>query len=77
MSDNGDRMDRFEAGLDRLKERHEALTETVEIVAGMQRKNEEAITRLESMVERVVGVVERLAEVALSHDRRLDNLEGN
>ncbi|MFN0171568.1 MAG: hypothetical protein ACKV22_34560 [Bryobacteraceae bacterium] len=77
MSNNGDRMDRFEAGLDRLKERHEALTETVEIVAGMQRRNEEAITRLESMVERVVGAVEGLVQIAQSHERRLDHLEGN
>ena len=55
--------------LDRLTERHEALTQTVEIMASMQQRNEEAIFRL-------VGVVENLVQVARGHERRISGLEG-
>jgi hypothetical protein len=37
---SSDRLDRIEAALDRLTARHEALSQTVEIIAGMQAKNE-------------------------------------
>ncbi|MEK7406406.1 MAG: hypothetical protein AAB225_14995 [Acidobacteriota bacterium] len=52
---------RTDERLDRLTERHEALAQTVEITAGMQRANEERIARLLLIVE--------------SHERRLDDLE--
>lgn len=54
--------------LDRLTERHEALTQTVEIIAGMQRENERMISRLVDAVARLVDVVNR-------HEQRLDDLE--
>lgn len=69
MPENGhDRMDRIERDLERLTERHEALTQTVEIVAGMQRKNEE-------LMAQTLEAINSLARIAQSHDRRLDDLE--
>ena len=61
-------MDRIEIGLERLKERHEALTGTVEIVAGMQRKNE-------LLMAQALEAINSLARIATSHERRLDRLE--
>ncbi|PWU01281.1 MAG: hypothetical protein C5B51_23155 [Terriglobia bacterium] len=54
--------------LEKLTERHEALTQTVEIVAGMQRENERQIAELSTFIR-------QLAEIALPHERRLDDLE--
>lgn len=54
--------------LDRLTERHEALTQTVEIIAGMQRENENKIGRLTDAVAKLVDIVSR-------HEQRLDDLE--
>jgi len=69
MSDNGhDRLDRIEADLERLKERHEALTQTVEMIAGMQTKNE-------LLMAQAIEAINGLARIAESHERRLDNLE--
>ena len=52
----------IEERLDRLTERHEALTQTVEIIAGMQmrneeahRKNEEAHRKNEALLAQVGG----------------------
>lgn len=78
----------IDARLDRLTERHEALTQTVEIVAGMQRENEKAISRLEAAVEKndnaisrleralekTLGAVEKLVEIVTRHEQRLDDL---
>ena len=76
MSDNGhDRLDRIEAGLERLKERHEALTQTVEIIAGMQVKNEEMQAKNERLIAQMIEAINGLARIAESHERRLDNLE--
>jgi prefoldin subunit 5 len=83
MPGNGhDRMDRIEADLERLKERHEALTQTVEIIAGMQRENETSIRGLlqaqqknETLLAQVIEAVNSLARIAASHERRLDHLE--
>lgn len=58
----------FEEGLERLKERHEALTQTVELVAGMQRENEKMIAQLGQFID-------SLARIAQSHERRIERLE--
>jgi hypothetical protein len=55
--------------LERLTERHEALTQTVELIAGMQQKNEERFGQ-------VMEAINRLAHIAEIHEQRLDNLEG-
>ena len=52
-----------------IDERLEALTQTVEIIAGMQRGNEKQISELSVFIR-------QLAEIALRHDHRLDDLEG-
>jgi copper oxidase (laccase) domain-containing protein len=65
----------IEEKLDRLTERHEALTQTVELIAGMQRANEEAHQRNEALLTRVIGVVEDLARMVQSHERRISGLE--
>jgi hypothetical protein len=83
MPENGhDRMDRIETGLERLTERHEALTQTVELIAGMQRENETSIGGLiqaqrknETLLAQVIEAVNSLANIAASHERRLDHLE--
>jgi len=59
----------IEQRLERLAERHEALTQTVEIIAAMQRENER-------LAGRVIRVIEKLSKIAESHERRLNNLEG-
>ena len=54
--------------LEKLTERHEALTQTVEVIAGMQRENEKQIGQLALFIR-------QLAEIAHRHDDRLDELE--
>ena len=68
--------------LERLTERHEALTQTVEIIADMQLKNEEAHRKNEVMLDktqvllvRVVESIDSLARIARTHEHRISNLE--
>jgi hypothetical protein len=49
-----------------IDERLEALAQTVEILAGMQREN----------VKRMAEVSVLISQLALRHDHRLDNPEG-
>ena len=44
--------------LERLTERHEALAQTVELVAGMQRQNEERLGQIMEAVNSLVRVAE-------------------
>lgn len=53
----------FEERLEKLAERHEALTQTVELLAAMQRDNEARLTRLAERVDRLTELVERLTGV--------------
>jgi len=68
--------------LDRLTERHEALTQTVEIIAAMQKKNEEAHQRNEEahrkneiLLAQVMESIDSLAHVAHAHEQRITRLE--
>lgn len=54
--------------LERLTERHEALTQTVEHLA---RQGEEQNSR----IDRLVGVMESLIEVVREHESRINGLE--
>jgi hypothetical protein len=70
--------------LDRLTERHEALTQTVEIIAGMQKKNEEAHQRNEEahrknevLLAHVMESIDSLARIAHAHEQRITRLEGD
>jgi prephenate dehydrogenase len=59
--------------LERLTERHEALAQTFEIIAGMQLENER---RFAERFDRIEAALEKLVTVMESHERRLNKLEG-
>jgi len=59
----------FEEGLERLKERHEALTQSVELMVA---ENRERDKRLGEIMEGIA----RLLHVAEIHENRLTRLEG-
>jgi len=63
--------------LEKLTERHEALAQTVEIIAGMQKDNERRFAETDRRIGQVLEAITQLGHIAESHDRRLDNLEGN
>jgi chaperonin cofactor prefoldin len=54
--------------LDRLTERHETLTQTVEIIASMQRENEKRFEKLTDLFGGLLGIVKQ-------HEIRLNNLD--
>jgi prefoldin subunit 5 len=57
-----------EEKLDRLIERHQALTESVEMVV-------RSVDSLTQDVRKLVGVIESLTQVVLSHENRIGKLE--
>jgi hypothetical protein len=68
--------------LDRLTQRHEALTQTVEIIAAMQKNNEEAHHRNEEahrkneiLLAHVMESIDSLARIAHAHEQRIARLE--
>jgi hypothetical protein len=58
-----------EERLDRLTGRHEALTQSVELLYAAQQLHDERM-------EKLVGVVEKLVQLVENHERRIDHLEG-
>lgn len=65
----------FEEGLDRLKERHEALTQTVEVLAIETRELRTAIGELNTAVAQDAENIRALARIAEIHERRITHLE--
>ena len=63
-----EQFDRIERALDRIVERHEALSRSVEILGEMQRASDERLAQL-------MDTMNSLANIISSHDQRLDNLE--
>ena len=63
--------------LEKLVERHEALSQTVEILAGMQRNNEKRFDQVTHNFEIVLDSIKRLETIATSHEDRLEDLEGH
>jgi Mg2+ and Co2+ transporter CorA len=61
--------------LDRLTERHEALTQTVELIAHMQRANEEAQKKNQILLAGVADDLHSLARIAQAHEHRISDLE--
>ena len=59
-----------------IDERLQALTETVEILTGMQRENEKRFGQITHNFEIVLDSIKRLENIAMAHDHRLDDLEG-
>lgn len=58
--------------LERLTERHEALTQTVEIIAGMQKETERKLDRLTDRVTQIADLVGDLVQIVRRHEERLD-----
>ena len=76
MSDYEDRLDRIELAFERMQQRHQALAETVEVLAGMQRQNENRFELIARNFETVLDSIKRLENIARSHEQRLEDLEG-
>ncbi len=65
----------IEERLDKLTERHEALTQTVEIIVAMQKDNERRFAETDRRLVQVLEAIVQLGNIAESHDHRLDRLE--
>jgi hypothetical protein len=61
--------------LDRLTERHQALTQTVEIIASMQRENEKRFAESERRFGKLTDLFGGLLEIVKQHEIRINNLE--
>jgi len=55
--------------LEKLTERHEALTQTVELIAAAQLKADERLVQL-------METMNRLGNIIIAHEERIDGLEG-
>ena len=62
--------------LEKLTERHEALTQTVELIAASQANSDERIDKLTALMAQTDHFINRLAHIAEAHER-LDELEGH
>jgi hypothetical protein len=66
--------------LERLTGRHEALTQSVEMLLIEGREQDKRMDtmdkRLSGPIERLVGVVEKLTDIVKNHEGRLNGLEG-
>ena len=61
-----------EERLDKLTERHEALTQFVELMAHMQRDYNE---KNQALMTQVIQSIDSLSRVAHLHERRISDLE--
>ncbi len=61
--------------LEKLTERQDALTQSVELLTHMHRDNEIRYQKMEKRFERILTVIEQLANLAANHDSRISNLE--
>jgi hypothetical protein len=64
----------FEERLEKLTERHEALTQTVELMAA---ENRDRDRRWSKTLDQMMEGIARLLHVAEIHEHRLENLEGH
>lgn len=62
----------FEERLDKLTERHEALTQTVELMAHL---HQEDYRRMHSLIVDMKDSLGALARIAEAHERRISGLE--
>jgi hypothetical protein len=76
MPDNADHKPTIDERLDRLTERHEALTQTVELIAAMHRDNEKQFAEIAKIQEQDGKHIRALARIAELHHERLSHLEG-
>jgi hypothetical protein len=61
-----------EERLDKLTERHEALTQFVELMAHMQRDHDE---KNQALMTQVIQSIDSLSRIAHLHERRISDLE--
>ncbi len=61
--------------LDRLTERHEALTQTVELIAAQQLKNDERMGLLTERTAQLMDTMNRLGNIIIAHEQRIEDLE--
>jgi archaellum component FlaC len=61
--------------LDRLTERHEALTQTVELITAAQMKTDERLGQVTRTFEIVLDSIKRLEHIAEAHEQRIEDLE--
>lgn len=62
--------------LDKLTERHEALTQTVELLAADVRELTQDTVRMRSVMDDLMRGYSAIAELIRRHETRLDRLEG-
>jgi hypothetical protein len=74
----------FDERIERLTERHEALTQSAELllmetreIANAARENTENIRQLVETSNRGAVDIAALARIAESHERRITDIEGN
>src|ERR1017187_7544984 len=77
MPHKADRKPTIDERLDRLTERHEALTQTGELIAAMQRENEARFAQIAANQERDAEHINALVRIAEIHEHRLSGLEGD
>ncbi len=61
--------------LERLTERHEALAQTMELIAAAQVKNDERMAQVTRTFEIVLDSIKRLEHIAAAHEQRIEDLE--
>jgi archaellum component FlaC len=66
----------FDESLERLKERHEALTQTVELLAAENRQIAEENRRRDKRLGEIMESIASLVHVAEIHEHRIEGLEG-
>ena len=69
-------MDDFDERINRLTQRHEALTQSLEPLSRQVQDMREDQRKLQSLVFDIAEGTARLLNVADSHERRLSRLEG-
>ena len=62
--------------LEKLTERHEALTQTVELMAAENRAGFERLGKVENILGQMARSIDTLARVVELHEHRIDTLEG-
>jgi archaellum component FlaC len=62
--------------LEKLTERHESLTQTVELIAAMQRDLTRDVQSLRTATQQDGDNIRALARIAEIHERRLTDIEG-
>lgn len=61
--------------LERLTERHEALTQTVELIAAAQLRTDERMAQLTDRMAQLMDTMNRLGNIIVAHEQRLEHLE--